>query len=156
MRHEYVIARIMMSATYLVFDQRSEGEVIEEIREVSPHIGIAVLPQALVVEPIHLRDLPRLVVASEDGDTVAVAQFEGNKEGDGFDGVIPPVDIITHEEVVGVGRVTANAKELREVVLRMSRCQCLPNLRSILESYTYELTMNISADGHRTPHRLDV
>lgn len=131
-RRERVSACFMMSATYLVFDERSEREEIEEIRKVPPHVGIAVFPQTLVVESVHLRDLPRLVVASEDGDAVAVAQFEGNKEGDGFNGVIPPVDIVTHEEVVGVGRVTANAEELREVVLCMSIYQCLPNLRSIL------------------------
>ena len=87
----------MMPATYLVFNQGSEGEVIKEIREVSPDIGIAVLPQALIVESIHLRDLPRLVVAPEDGNAVAVAQFEGNKKGDSFDGVVPPVDIVAHE-----------------------------------------------------------
>lgn len=103
MRRQCVSARVMTRATYLVFDQGSEGEVIEKIREVPPYIGVAVLPQALIVEPVHLCDLPRLMVASEDGDAVAVAQFEGNKKGDGFDGVIPPVNVVAHEEVVSVG-----------------------------------------------------
>ena len=93
----------MMLATYLVFDQGSEGEVVEKIREVPPYIGVAVLPQALVVESIHLRDLPRLMVASKDGDAVAVAQFEGNEKSVGFDGVVPPVNVVAHEKVVGVG-----------------------------------------------------
>jgi hypothetical protein len=36
----------------------------------------AVLSHALIVEPIHLRDLARLVIATQDCDSVGVSQLE--------------------------------------------------------------------------------
>jgi hypothetical protein len=38
----------------LIFNQRSQGEVVKEIRKVFPHVCVAVLAQAFVIEPIHL------------------------------------------------------------------------------------------------------
>ena len=89
--------------THLVFDEGGERKVIKEVGEVSPNVGVAVFSQALVIEAVHLRDLPRFVVAAEDCYAVAVAQLHGDKEGDSLDGVVPAVDVVTHEEVVGVG-----------------------------------------------------
>ena len=69
----------------LVVDERGEGEVVEEVGEVLPHVGVAVLAEALVVESVHLRDLPGLVVAAEDGDALWVSDLESHEEGDGLD-----------------------------------------------------------------------
>lgn len=55
---------------YLSVDQRGERQVVEQVCEVLPDVGVAVLPQALVVEAVDLRDLPRLVVSSQDGDSL--------------------------------------------------------------------------------------
>jgi hypothetical protein len=60
------------------------------------------------------------VVAAEDGDAVAITEFERDEEGDGLDRVVATVDIVAHEEVVGVGGITAYAEELGQVVLRVS------------------------------------
>lgn len=57
------------------------------------------------------------MVSPEDGDAVAVAQLHCNKECDGFDRVVSSVDIITHKKIVGVGRVSTDTKEFREIVL---------------------------------------
>lgn len=48
----------------LAFNYGSEGEQVEEISEVLPHIGVAVLAEAFIVEAIDLGDLSGLVVAS--------------------------------------------------------------------------------------------
>jgi hypothetical protein len=88
--------------TDLVLDESCEGEVVEEIGEVPPYVGVSVLPQALVVETVDLGDLARFVVASEDGDAIAVPQLHRDEEGDGLDGVVSSVYVITHEEVVGI------------------------------------------------------
>ena len=96
--------------TYLVFDEGGEGEVVEEVGEVSPYVRVAVLAQAFIVETVHLRDLPRFVVSAEDRYAVAVPQFHGDEEGNGLDRVVPSVDVVAHEEVVGVGRVAADAE----------------------------------------------
>jgi len=42
-----------------------------------------------------LRDLAGFVVAAQDGDAVWVTDFEGDKEGYGFDGKVAAVDIVT-------------------------------------------------------------
>ena len=92
-----------MRSTDLVLNECREGEIIEEIGEVPPDVGVSVLPQALVVEAVDLSDLARLVVASEDGYAIAISQLHCYEEGDGFDGVVSSVYVITHEEVVGIG-----------------------------------------------------
>ena len=109
--------------------------------------------RTLVVEPVHLRDLPRLVVAPQNRDAIAIAQLERDEQGDRLNRVVPTVDVVAHEEVVGVGGVAADAEEFGEVVL-MSRStrKCVD--RQAEE--THELTMDIPADRHRTPYRLDI
>ena len=62
--------------TYLIFDESGEGEVVEEVGEVSPYVCVAVLAEALVVEAVDLCDLARLVVAAEDGDALWVSDLE--------------------------------------------------------------------------------
>lgn len=57
-------------SSYLSIDQCSEWQVVKQVCEVLPDIGIAVLPQALVVEAIDLCDLPWLMVPSQDGDSL--------------------------------------------------------------------------------------
>jgi hypothetical protein len=101
----------------LVFNESSEGEVVEEVGEVFPHVCIAVFAKALVVEAVDLGDLARLVVTTEDGHTVAVTELERDEEGHCLDRVVATVNIVAHEEVVGVGRVTADAEQFRQVVL---------------------------------------
>ena len=64
---------------HLVVYQGGEGQVVEQVGEVLPHVGVAVLPQALVVEAVHLRDLTRLVVPSQDGDSLTVP-YLGKRE----------------------------------------------------------------------------
>lgn len=58
------------------------------------------------------------MVAAEDGDAVPVAELHRDEEGDGLDGVVSSVDVVTHEEVVRVRGVATDAEEFGEVVLR--------------------------------------
>ena len=89
-------------STDLVLDESGEGKVVEQIGEVSPHVGVSVLPQAFIVEAVDLGDLAGFVVASEDGDTVAVPQLHRDEKRDSLDGIVPSVYVITHEEVIGI------------------------------------------------------
>jgi hypothetical protein len=78
----------------LVVDQGGEREVVEQIGEVLPDVGIAVLPQALVVEAVDLGDLAGLVVAAQNGDALWVSDLERNKQSHGLDGKVASVNIV--------------------------------------------------------------
>lgn len=83
-----------MKAEDLVVDEGGKGEVVEKVGEVLPHIGVAILPQAFIVETVNLGDLARLVIAAEDGDALRITDLEGHKQGDGLNRVVTSVDII--------------------------------------------------------------
>ena len=68
-----------VEAEDLVVDEGSKGEVIEQVGEVFPNIGIAVLSEALIIEAVDLGDLAGFVVATEDCDALRVSNFESNE-----------------------------------------------------------------------------
>ena len=96
--------------TDLIINESSERKVVKQISEVSPNICIPIFSQAFIVEAVHLGDLARLVIPSEDCDAIAVAEFEGNKESNSLHRVVASVYIVAHEEVVGIWRITADPK----------------------------------------------
>lgn len=55
---------------HLVIDKCSEGQIVKQICEVLPNIGISIFPQAFVVKAVHLCDLSALVVPSENCDSL--------------------------------------------------------------------------------------
>ena len=59
-------------AEKLAVDQSGEREVVEDVGAVAPDVQRAELLQALVVEPVDLRDLPALVVASNQHESLRV------------------------------------------------------------------------------------
>ena len=69
----------------LVVDKGCEGEIVKEVGEVLPYVGVAVFSKTFIVEPIHLSNLARLVIATEDGDALGVSDLKSNEESDGFD-----------------------------------------------------------------------
>ena len=90
-------------STDLVLNEGGEREEVEQIGEAAPDVRVPVLAQTLVVEPIHLRDLPRFVIPAEDRDAVPITQLQRDEESHGFDGVVPSIDVVAHEEVVRIG-----------------------------------------------------
>jgi len=101
----------------LIVDESGKRKVIEKVGEVFPNICVSVLSQAFIVETIHLSDLSRFVVTSKDGDSVPVTNFESYEESDGFDRVVPSINVISHEQVVGIWRISSNAEQFGEIVL---------------------------------------
>lgn len=69
-----------MHAEYPSIHYRRQSQVVEHFTAVPPDVGAAVLSLTLVVETVHLGDLPRLMVPSNEGDAIGVADFEGEKE----------------------------------------------------------------------------
>ena len=61
-----------MQAEDLPVDQRRQGQVVKQVREELPHVRVAILSQALVVEAVDLGDLSGLVVAAQNRDSFPV------------------------------------------------------------------------------------
>jgi hypothetical protein len=86
-----------VEAEDLVLDDSSQGKQVEEVGVVLPNISIAIFAQALIIEAIYLSNLAGLVVASQDGDSFLEPHLQSNEEGDGFNGVVASVDVVTHK-----------------------------------------------------------
>lgn len=99
-----------MEAEDLVLDDSCEWEVIKELCELFPYVSVTVLSQAFIIEAINLCDLSALVVTSKDSESIFKADLEGNEESDSLNRVVTTINVVTHEEIVGVGRLTTNLK----------------------------------------------
>ena len=65
---------------------------------------------------LHLCDLSALVITSQDGDSVLEADLKGHQEGYSLNRVVATIDVISHEEIVSVGRAATDLEELAQVV----------------------------------------
>ena len=75
------------------------------------------------------------MVSTQDRDSVLVAYFQCDEQSDCLDTVVAAIDVVAHEEVVGVRGLSANLEKLTQVV---------------------ELAVDVAADGHRRAHLLYV
>ena len=75
------------------------------------------------------------MVSSENGDSILKADLECDKESDGLNTVVATIDIVTHEEVVGVGGLSSNLKQFTQVM---------------------ELSVNVTANSHWCAYLLHV
>ena len=89
----------------------------------------------LMSADLHLCDLSALVVATQDRNSVLEAYFQCDEQSDCLDAVVAAIDVVAHEEVVGVRGLSANLEQLAQVV---------------------ELAMNVTADRHRRAYLLHV
>mmetsp|Transcript_33163 Transcript_33163/g.105757 ORF Transcript_33163/g.105757 Transcript_33163/m.105757 type:complete len:344 (+) Transcript_33163:85-1116(+) len=117
----------------LVLDQRRERQVVEDLCAVPPDVDRAVLAQALVIKAVHLRDLPRLVVAPQQRDPVRPASLEQQQQRHRLDRVVAAVDEVAHEDIARLRARASAVEQLKEVV---------------------ELAVDVAADGDGRLHRL--
>ena len=64
-----------MDTEDLVIDDHAQGQEVKHICEVMPYIGIAVFPGTFGIKAVGLRHASRLVVASDQMDSVGVSKF---------------------------------------------------------------------------------
>lgn len=83
-----------MHTEYLVIDHYTEGEEVEHVCEVVPDIGISVLASALGVETVRLRDTARLMVTTDQMDTLRVTQLQAHEKGDGLHTEEATIDVV--------------------------------------------------------------
>ena len=105
-----------MDAKDLFVNDCSQCQIIEYIRAIAPHVDAAKLAQAFVIKSVYLSDLARFVVASDQRDTLWIANFERYQEQEGFNRMTAAIDKVAHEEVVCVWTFSTNLKELFQVI----------------------------------------
>jgi hypothetical protein len=69
------------------------------VRNIPPHIHTAILSQAFIVEAVYGRDLPRLMVAADECDSVGVSYFEAEKEEERLERVEATINKITYASI---------------------------------------------------------
>ena len=84
-----------MDAEHPPIHHRSQTQIIKHVTAVPPHVHAPVLPLALVVESVDLGDLARLVVPSNERESIWIADFESQEEKEGLDGVETSIDEVT-------------------------------------------------------------
>lgn len=124
-----------VQAKNLVLDQCGEREIVKQVGEVFPDVGVAILPKALVIESIDLSDLSTLMVAAKNRHAIFVSNLEGDEQRDGFDGIITAVNIVSHEQIIGVWARSADPHQLVEIV---------------------QLPVNVATHSDGTAHTLDI
>ena len=55
----------------------------------------------------YLGDLPALVVASQDGYSVFVADFQSDEESDRLHRIVASIHVVTHKQVIRIRTLTA-------------------------------------------------
>ena len=75
------------------------------------------------------------MVTSKDSKSILKADLQSDEKSDCLDRVVSAIDVVTHEEIVGVGRLTTNLKQFPQIV---------------------ELAVNVTADRDWSTDLLDV
>ena len=88
-----------------------QRQIVEQLDEHPPNIRMAIFAQTLIIEAVNLSDLARLVVAAQNRDAVRIAHLQRNEKGDRLDTVMTTVNIISHEQIIGVRKTAAQAEK---------------------------------------------
>jgi hypothetical protein len=105
-----------MHSEDLLIDDSGDGQTVEAVGKGLPQLDV-VPTLALIVETIDTVDGGALVVASQDEEVLGVLDLVGQEEADGFEGLLSTVDVVTEEEVVGLGREATVLEEAQQVVI---------------------------------------
>ena len=98
----------------LVVDEGRDGHAVEDILELLPDAnGISAL--AFIIESVNTIDLATFVIASQKEEVLLELGLVGKKQDNSLEGVLSSVNVITEEQIVGLGREAAVLKESEQV-----------------------------------------
>lgn len=117
----------------LLVDDCGDRQAVEAVRKCLPQLDV-VAPLAFVVEAVDAVDAGALMVSAQDEEVFWVLDLVGEKQTDGFEGLLAAVDVIAEEEVVGFWWEAAVLEQAQEVVVLSVnvtadlkfRCQLIP------------------------------
>ena len=87
----------------LLINDGGDGQAVEAVGESLPKLDV-VASLALVVETVDAVDGSTLVVTAENEEVLGVLDLVRQQKADGLERLLATVDVVTEEEVVGLGR----------------------------------------------------
>mmetsp|Transcript_59058 Transcript_59058/g.156806 ORF Transcript_59058/g.156806 Transcript_59058/m.156806 type:complete len:200 (+) Transcript_59058:690-1289(+) len=103
-----------MDAEDLVINDGSNGKAVENHVECLPQLeGVTTL--ALVVETVNSVDGRALVVATKHEEVLGVLNLVGKQEADALETLRATIDVVSKEQVVGLGREATVLKKTQEI-----------------------------------------
>ena len=112
----HVRAQAAVHGEDLLVDDGSDGQAVEAISESLPKLDV-VSSLALIVETVDAVDGSALVVTAENEEVLGVLDLVCQQKADGLERLLATVDVVTEEEVVGLGREAAVFEETEKVVV---------------------------------------
>ena len=127
--HWVSLVSVKVTSTYLIFHHGSQRQIVKHIRKILPNCCGSIFALAFVIKSVHLRNLTTLMIPSEDKHAIFVSYFQTHQQCDCFNllyikwistqnplkqqtyGIISPIDIVAHEQIIGVRGQSPNAKE---------------------------------------------
>jgi len=94
-------------AKYSVLNEGRHGEVVEEIDELLPELGV-VSALALIPESVHFIDVLALVIAPQQEYVVGVLYFIGKQQAHCLDTLLAPIYIVSQEQIIGLWGCVCN------------------------------------------------
>ena len=100
----------------LLINDGGDGQAVEAVSESLPKLDV-VASLALVVETVDAVDGSTLVVTAENEEVLGVLDLVRQQKADSLERLLATVDVVTEEEVVGLGREAAVFEETEKVVV---------------------------------------
>ena len=105
-----------MHTEYLFIYECSQRQEVHDLCAIAPNIDRTILPQTLIIEAIHLCDLTRLMISSNQCDVLGVPHFKCKQKQKCLHRVEASIDEISHEEVVGSWTIIAHFEKFHKVI----------------------------------------
>lgn len=121
-----------MNTEYLGGNNGSDGKAVENVDKSLPRLDVT--PSfTFIVEPVYCKigqiqitsrklvllrtscNIRTLMVSSEEEEVFGILDFVTQQEKDGFQTLLPAVDIITQEEIIGSRGETAHLEKANKV-----------------------------------------
>lgn len=100
----------------LLVDNSGDRKAVEAVSECLPELDV-VSALALVVETIDTVDGGTLVVSSENEEVLRVLDLVCEQQADSLKRLLASVDVVTEEQVVGIGGEATIFKETEQIVV---------------------------------------
>jgi hypothetical protein len=97
-----------------IINDSSTRQAVESVAEGLPKLDAEPAP-AFIIEPINSINTSALVITSKDEKVFRILDLVGEQKADDLEGLLSPVDIITKEQIVGLGGESSIFKQSKKI-----------------------------------------